>query len=99
MTLPKSSPHTRRYFRERPACHQTRPVFSAHAEVFPAGNPNIRVMRVSDGSLMDSESQKILSDIATETGFQVWVELVDETGEHGIVIEDGQVRELIEEAV
>ncbi|MHC9706574.1 hypothetical protein ACQXY9_11175, partial [Corynebacterium diphtheriae] len=42
---------------------------------------------------------KILSDIATETGFQVWVELVDETGEHGIVIEDGQVRELIEEAV
>lgn len=64
-----------------------------------AGNPNIRVMRVSDGSLMDSESQKILSDIAAETGFQVWVELVDETGEHGIVIEDGQVRELIEEAV
>lgn len=58
-----------------------------------ASNPNIRVMRVSDGSLMDSDSQKILAEIAAETGFQVWVELVDEKGEHGIVIEDGQVQE------
>lgn len=54
-------------------------------------NPSIRVMRVSDGSLLDSESRKILADLAAEQGFQVWMELVDESGQVGIVIEDGKL--------
>lgn len=48
-------------------------------------------MRVSDGSLLDSESRKILADLAAEQGFQVWMELVDESGQVGIVIEDGKL--------
>lgn len=58
-----------------------------------AMNPNVRVMRVTDGSLLDSASRKLLADLAEEQGFQIWMELVDETGNVGIVIEDGQVKE------
>lgn len=56
-------------------------------------NPSIRIMRITDGSLMDSTSRQLLSDIAAEHNFQVWVELVDESGEVGIVIEDGKVKQ------
>lgn len=56
-------------------------------------NPSIRIMRITDGSLMDSTSQKLLSDIAAEYNFQVWVELVSETGDVGFVIEDGKVKQ------
>lgn len=56
-------------------------------------NPSIRIMRITDGSLMDSTSRQLLSDIAEEHNFQVWVELVDESGEVGIVIEDGKVKQ------
>lgn len=58
-----------------------------------ATNPSIRVMRVTDGSLLDTASRQALADIATEHGFQIWMELVDESGDIGIVIEDGQVKE------
>lgn len=58
-----------------------------------ATNPNIRVMRITDGSLLDSASRELLSTLADERGFQVWVELVDESGEVGVVIEDGFVKD------
>lgn len=57
-----------------------------------ATNPSIRIMRVTDGSLLDEASRQALANIAATHGFQVWMELVDETGEIGIVIEDGQVK-------
>lgn len=58
-----------------------------------AAAPSIRVMRVTDGSLLDSDSRQALADIATEHGFQVWMEVVDESGEVGVIIEDGQVKD------
>lgn len=58
-----------------------------------AANPSIRVMRVTDGSLLDTASRQALADIATENEFQVWMELVDETGAVGVVIEDGKIKE------
>lgn len=57
-----------------------------------AMNPNVRVMRVEDGSLLDRDSRKMLAELAAEQDFQVWMELVDETGTVGIVIEDGHVK-------
>lgn len=54
-------------------------------------NPNLRVVRIADGSLLDSEAMETIERMAGENDFQVWVERVDETGEVGVVIEDGAV--------
>jgi len=54
-------------------------------------NPKIRVIRITDGSLLDSENMKLIAEMAAASDFQVWVERVDETGEVGITIEDGAV--------
>lgn len=56
-------------------------------------NPQLRVIRITDGSLLDSESLAIVNEMVKEKDFQVWTEMVDETGELGIVIEDGMVKE------
>ena len=54
-------------------------------------NPSIRVIRITDGSLLDSTNLALIEQMATEHGFQVWLERVDETGAMGVVIEDGAV--------
>lgn len=56
-----------------------------------ASAPQLHVMLVRDGSLLDPEGEKILADMAAEHDFQLWVEAVDPTGAVGIVIEDGAV--------
>lgn len=58
-----------------------------------AANPKLRVLRILDGSLLDSESMAIIADLAAENDYQVWVEVVDESGKVGVVIEDGTVKE------
>ena len=55
-------------------------------------NPTIRVMRVQDGSLLDRESLRLLTDLASTHDMQVWIETVDESGNVGVYIEDGAVR-------
>ena len=57
-------------------------------------NPKIRVIRITDGSLLDSESMKIITAMATESDHQIWVERVAE-GPDGVAvyIEDGQIVE------
>ncbi len=54
-------------------------------------NPKIRVIRITDGSLLDSENMGLIAEMASEHDFQIWIERVDESGEVGITIEDGQV--------
>lgn len=56
-----------------------------------AANPKLRVLRIMEGSLLDSASMQIIQDLAAENDYQVWVEVVDESGKVGVVIEDGQV--------
>jgi hypothetical protein len=56
-----------------------------------AGNPEIRVIRITDGSLLDSNNMRIIEEMASDRGYQVWIERVDETGTVGVVIEDGEV--------
>lgn len=56
-----------------------------------AMNPTIRVIRITDGSLLDTESRAAIAQMAFEHDAQVWMEVVSETGRVGIVIEDGTV--------
>jgi DNA repair exonuclease SbcCD ATPase subunit len=59
-----------------------------------AGNPKLRVIRIMDGSLLDADNMKIISEMAAAADFQVWLELVDSTGKVGVYIEDGEVHGL-----
>ena len=55
-------------------------------------NPRLKVMLVRDPPRLDSDSLKLLGELAAETGSQVWLERVSETGEGcSVVIEDGRV--------
>jgi predicted ABC-type transport system involved in lysophospholipase L1 biosynthesis ATPase subunit len=56
-----------------------------------AANPKLRVIRVRDGSLLDSGGLALLEDLAKERDFQVWVETVSEDKNIGVHIEDGTV--------
>jgi hypothetical protein len=60
-------------------------------------NPKLRVLRITDGSLLDTDSWKIITEMAEKNDFQVWVEVVDESGSVGFYIEDGSVK-AVEEA-
>jgi len=57
-----------------------------------ASEPELKFIRVMDGSLLDSESLKVISDMANEKDFQVWMEIVDDSGEVGFYIEDGAIK-------
>lgn len=54
-------------------------------------NPKLRVLLIRDGSLLDSASLAAIGEMAHDRDYQVWIETVDESGEVGIVIEDGRV--------
>ena len=56
-------------------------------------NPKLRVIRIMDGSLLDSENMELIHGMAVEQDYQVWIETVGEDASVGIVIEDGLVKE------
>lgn len=55
-------------------------------------NPELRVLFIRNASLIDSANFKILSDIATAKDYQMWTEFMDETGDVGIFLEDGEIK-------
>jgi hypothetical protein len=57
-----------------------------------ASNPELRVMRIKDGSLLDSKSMNIIAAMSHEQDFQVFVEVVDTSGKVGVYLEDGEVK-------
>lgn len=54
-------------------------------------SPQLRVIRITDGSLLDSKNMSIIKEMANSSDFQIWIEKVDESGQVGVVIEDGEV--------
>lgn len=56
-----------------------------------AVNPQVRVIRITDGSLLDDDGMRLVAEMAAERDFQVWIERVGDGGEVGILIEDGMV--------
>ena len=61
-------------------------------------NPKLKVISISDYSLLDDENKSIIRQLSKEFGFQVWAEEVDETGTKGFYIEEGEVKTENEEA-
>jgi DNA repair exonuclease SbcCD ATPase subunit len=55
-------------------------------------NPKLRVIRILDGSLLDSTNMNLIQEMVKEKDYQVWIEVVDESGKVGITIEGGEVK-------
>lgn len=60
-----------------------------------AANPMLRVIRISDGSLLDDESMAVVQDMAKDKDFQIWIEFASRNDQDrmGIYIEDGMVKQ------
>lgn len=56
-------------------------------------NPDLRVMFVKDGEKFDSDTWKLVESLAHENDYQIWIEMVEESGKVGVYIEDGMVKE------
>jgi hypothetical protein len=52
-------------------------------------NPEIRVILIRDGSLLDKNNLDTLAEIAEEQDLQIWLEMVERGEKVGFVIEDG----------
>jgi DNA repair exonuclease SbcCD ATPase subunit len=53
-------------------------------------NPDVRVIRILDGSLLDSENMAVIREMADDNDYQLWVERVEDDTAN-FVIEDGAV--------
>lgn len=58
-----------------------------------AMNPDLRVMLIRDGSLLDEENLALVSKMAEENDAQIWIERVGNGAEISVLIEDGTVKE------
>lgn len=54
-------------------------------------NPTLRVIRVDEGTWLDSDHMKIIEDMAKENDFQIWMVVPGEDGKVGVLIEDGEI--------
>jgi predicted ATP-binding protein involved in virulence len=54
-------------------------------------NPELRVLRIKDGSLLDASNRKILYEAIKDKDYQLWFESVGDDGDTGILIEEGEV--------
>lgn len=52
-------------------------------------NPELRVLLIRDGSLLDEDGLRMMANMAAEADAQVWIERVGTADANGIVIEDG----------
>lgn len=63
----------------------------ASTAIAMAANPELRVLRISDGALLDDHSMSILQELSTAHDFQLWIELVKPSESTGIILEDGAI--------
>ena len=56
-------------------------------------NPELRVLRIKDGSLLDADTMAALKEQVAENDFQLWLERVGNADEGAVIIDDGQVQE------
>lgn len=57
-----------------------------------AMNPELRVIRIMDGSLLDENNLALIRQMATDNDFQVWIERVGKADEGAVIIEEGKVK-------
>lgn len=55
-------------------------------------NPHLRIVIIREGALMNQANLKMLSDLAAEKGYQLWIEkFQEEAGAEGLHIVDGAI--------
>lgn len=59
--------------------------------IYMAVNPNLKVIWIREASLLDNDSIDEVKAIAEEQEYQLFLEMVDTSGEIGIVIENGSI--------
>lgn len=57
-----------------------------------AGSPQLRVLRVRDGSLLDGDSLELLATMAADRDYQIWIERCSNGERVGFVLEDGTLK-------
>lgn len=57
-------------------------------------NPSLRLIVIRDAILLDEKNRQVIDKLAKDNGFLVLMEISDESAEVGVVIEDGNVREV-----
>ena len=57
-----------------------------------AMNPELKVLLIRDGSLLDKDNLKMIAEMAEEADAQIWIETVSEGEEVNVIIEDGMVK-------
>ncbi len=55
-----------------------------------AANPKLRLICIRDGSLLDSDSLKLIDELAEANKFQVLMERVETDGKVSVIMEDGE---------
>lgn len=53
-------------------------------------NPELKIIIIKEGNLLDKDSMKTVCDIAQEHGYQIWIEVVSDEPV-GVYIEDGEI--------
>lgn len=56
-----------------------------------AANPKLKVLRIKDGSLLDEDGMRLLSEMAEAADYQVWIETVHANGPIAVEMLDGAV--------
>ena len=56
-----------------------------------AMNPELRVLLIRDGSLLDKDNLEMISEMAKDADAQIWIERVGEGEECSIIMVDGEV--------
>lgn len=56
-------------------------------------NPDLKVLRIMDGSLLDDESMEAIREVVAENDYQLWLERVGDADQGAVILEDGEVAE------
>jgi hypothetical protein len=70
----------------------------ASIAIAAAMNPELRLILVRDGSLLDKRSWKMLADFAEKADVQIIIETVDSSRPGAIVLEDGHIAGVMQQA-
>lgn len=57
-----------------------------------AANPSMRVIRITNGSLLDENNLAIVREMAVANDYQVWIECVGNRDDATVIIENGKVK-------
>ncbi|MBA7589310.1 hypothetical protein ES708_31392 [subsurface metagenome] len=57
-------------------------------------NEKFKVILVKEASLLDKENLKVIRGMAKDGGYQVWLEMVSDTGEMGFYFVEGEIESI-----